>query len=224
MSESPDFSTAATEVRRRSVSCPGHKCPRHPWFAQSWSRALLVPILALALAVGVSCTLGPRRVTSPDRQTQAPPAGHGEKATGLIKPMIPPGRSDAREESSGQDYGSRPTEERTGGAKEPGSPEARKHWEDEKVKRAAVNMAKSFRRARKVKVCYVVDDDEWWVTIYDDLGSSIDLKQYVWDREKEALEPFLVLKRIPRGRMEKHAGEKRPGQACEVINMPARRR
>ena len=92
------------------------------------------------------------------------------------------------------------------------------------MKRAAVTMAKSFPRARKVKVCYVVDDDEWWVTIYDDLGSSIDLKQYVWDREKEALEPFLVLKRIPRSRMEAHAGEKRPGQACEVIDIPVPRR
>ncbi len=224
MSESPDFSTAASEVRGRSVSCPGRDWSPDAWFVQSWCRALLVPILALALTAGVSCTLGPRRVSAPNRQAQAPRPGPGEKATGLIKPMIPPERSDAREDSSAQDYGSHPTKERIGGSAKSGSPEARKRWEDEKVKRAAVSMAKSFPRARKVKVCYAVDDDEWWVTIYDDLGSSIDLKQYVWDREKEALEPFLVLKRIPRSRMEKHAGEKRPGQACEVIDIPARRR
>jgi hypothetical protein len=100
-------------------------------------------------------------------------------------------------------------------------PEKRKHWEDEKVKQAALEMAKSFPGARKIKICYAIDDDEWWITIYDDEGSSIDLKQFVWDREKEILEPFLVLKRIPRTGMERHAREKRPGKACRVIDLPS---
>jgi hypothetical protein len=101
----------------------------------------------------------------------------------------------------------------------PAPSHSKKRWEDEKVKRAALAMAGGFPNARKLKICYVLNDDEWSVTIYDDIGTAIDLKQYFWDRDKESLEPFLVVKRIPRSRLDEYAEKSEPGEACEVIDL-----
>jgi hypothetical protein len=93
----------------------------------------------------------------------------------------------------------------------------RKVWEDQQVKGAAQEMAKSFPAVRKIQVCYQIEADEWWVALCDDMGTEIDVKQFTWNREQEKLEPFLVLKRIPASRLEAHLATKRPGMACEIL-------
>lgn len=99
-----------------------------------------------------------------------------------------------------------------------------KKWEDQKVLNAAVKKAKEFAAPKKIKVCYDVEPDEWWVFIYDDVGNRIDLKQFVWNRNREILEPHLVLSDpIPHSRLDDHLYKKESGRACEVYEVPGER-
>jgi hypothetical protein len=93
-------------------------------------------------------------------------------------------------------------------------------WEDQKIKEAAAELARSFPRVTKIKVCYAVKDDEWWVTLYDNAGAFTELKQYTWNRDLEKLEVFLVLKRIPSSRVPQQLAEEEIGKACEILGAP----
>jgi hypothetical protein len=96
----------------------------------------------------------------------------------------------------------------------------KRQWEDQKIKESAFEVAKGYPNVSKIKICYAVKDDEWWVTLYDDIGAAIDLKQFTWNRELEKLEPFLVLKRIPSNRLQAQLSEEEPGRACEILTVP----
>ena len=92
--------------------------------------------------------------------------------------------------------------------------------EVEEIKQAALNIAKNIDTIAKIRICHVENEDEWWVTLYDDIGPVIDLKQYVWDRDSETLRPFLVLKRISQARFQAQLTAKEPDRRCEVIDPP----
>lgn len=92
-------------------------------------------------------------------------------------------------------------------------------WEDQKVKQAAMELRDAHRSAQKMKLCYAVKDDEWWVIFYEDAASHYELRQYVWDRDRERLDPFLVMKRIPRDRLSQDLSTSEPDRACEVVDL-----
>ena len=97
---------------------------------------------------------------------------------------------------------------------------ARYHDEDHQVKTAARELAKSVGEIEKMKVCYVTKDDEWWVTFYQDIGPVIDVKQYIWNRDLEKFEPFLVLKRISKAKFAAELKREEPGHRCDIISPP----
>jgi hypothetical protein len=100
-----------------------------------------------------------------------------------------------------------------------GRPHEKREWEDQKIKEAAKELSKSFPNVTKIKVCYSVKDDEWWVTLYDKAGAFTELKQYTWNRDQEKLEVFLVLKRIPSTRVQQQLTEEEVGKACDIIEV-----
>lgn len=104
-------------------------------------------------------------------------------------------------------------------AAQPGEKSDETEWEDQKVRHAAMGLRDAHVAAQKMKLCYAVKDDEWWVTFYEDAGSHYELKQYVWERDLERLEPFLVLKRVGKERLEQHLRMGEPDRACEVIDL-----
>jgi hypothetical protein len=108
------------------------------------------------------------------------------------------------------------------GKKESPKPKPANVQEIDRVRDAAREIVKNLDTISKVKICHLKTEDEWWVTLYDDIGSLIDLKQYVWDRESESLTPFLVLKRIPKSRLESHLTAKDSDRVCEVFDPPPR--
>src|SRR5271157_2799402 len=97
---------------------------------------------------------------------------------------------------------------------------AEQEWEDQKVRDAAVVMAKASPEVKKIKICYAVKQHEWWVILYEQGQGFFELKQYIWNKESEKLEPFLVLKRIPAARLQQHLTEEEPGKACEILEFP----
>jgi hypothetical protein len=124
---------------------------------------------------------------------------------GLIKPEIPPEAEQWPEQSA------------TNNA-QPGSA---RHWEDQKVRVAAIRTAESIPSVKKIKICYRSEYNEWWVSLYDDLGPEIDVKTYIWDSEKERLERHLALKTIPAGKLGVELAKNQPGDACELVDPKA---
>jgi hypothetical protein len=89
--------------------------------------------------------------------------------------------------------------------------------EDQLVRTAALALSRTMGPIQKIKLCYVSKDDEWWATFYQDIGSVIDLKQFIWNRESEKFEPFLVLKRIPKSKFAAELKREERGQTCSII-------
>ena len=170
--------------------------------SQAGSQKLIKPYIPgeePARSVQESSRTGPE----PPRASQEPPRMSQEPPRPAVEPpsaqTTPPAR---------------PPVPATGGT--------RTQWEDQKVKNAALEVAKEIPSAKKIKICYIAAQDEWLVIVYDDIGTAIDVKQYFWDREREILKPFLLLKHIAHDRLEREAREKEPGKACEVLDPPAR--
>jgi hypothetical protein len=91
---------------------------------------------------------------------------------------------------------------------------------DEKLDEEAMKLARNLAPVEKVRLCYVRKDDEWWLTVYKDIGSSIDARQFVWNWEKDEFAPFLVLKRIPRSKMEAELNRKDRENTCRLLAPP----
>jgi hypothetical protein len=152
-----------------------------------------------------------------------PPYQAGARYPGSVAPepeATPPGRLVAPPiaQTAPPNVRAAPLDTRAGAPREPQG----KRWEDQKVRTAAVELARGIPTVKKIKICYEVEEGEWWVSLYDDAGTAIDIKQYVWDPESERLEPHLVLNRIPRSQFQRHLKGKQQGRACEIIDPPKR--
>ena len=91
--------------------------------------------------------------------------------------------------------------------------------DDDMVIRAAIAKAKSLGPVSKMKVCYRHEDDEWWIFLYHDIGTMIDVKQFVWSMESEKLRPFLVVKRVSKTKLEKKLQEEEPDSSCQILSL-----
>jgi hypothetical protein len=209
-------------------------------------------ILPLVLAVLIAlsgCVLvsreGTRSVESPSFNGEARPQRGAPRAsdstkpqgTGLVKPYIPEDRArqeKAKTEIRAEDKAQAtpdvttdavPSADTVAYAQPADEPERLPKWEeDQKVRVAALDQASGYPNVKKIKICYAVQDDEWWVILYNDIGKAIDLKQFVWNRKTEALEPHLVIEQISKSRLESHLTKTIPGRGCEILDPPSPRR
>lgn len=92
--------------------------------------------------------------------------------------------------------------------------------ESERVKLEAIDMAENLGGIARMKICHVKEEDEWWAILYKDEGSIIDLKQFVWNRKIEKLEPFLVIRQISRDKLDGDIHKKEPGKTCTPVDVP----
>jgi hypothetical protein len=83
-----------------------------------------------------------------------------------------------------------------------------------------LDLAKGSSAGSKMKICYAVTKDEWWVILYEDAGTVFDVKQYSWNREQNKLEPFLVFKTVPKDQIQENLNSSEPDRACEVLETP----
>lgn len=96
---------------------------------------------------------------------------------------------------------------------------------DEALLEAAIEEAKELIAVEKMKICHKLKENEWWVSIYVDIGGRIDVKQFIWNGELDKLEPFLVLKRIPKRKLAAELKKVDARSTCEVVTLrlPTRR-
>ncbi len=184
---------------------------------------LMVALLVVSMALA-SCLCVPAAAAPPDQPGgYTRQVGADQGSSGLIKPAIPPDSQEAADPNSvaSANRPAGPGDQTP--AAGPANLSQAAGWEDQKVKNAAFEMARSIPSVTKIQVCYALEDDEWWVILYDDLGSAIDVKQFVWNREQELLEPFLVINRIPRGSLDLHLTRRTPDRACQILDRPLSR-
>ncbi len=98
------------------------------------------------------------------------------------------------------------------------TPQSGRQGEIDKVRNAALNQAKFIPNIKKIKMCYAVKDDEWWIILYEQGDGFYELKQYTWNRDEERLESYLVLTRIPTDQLTQNLSAAEPGRACEAFN------
>lgn len=104
----------------------------------------------------------------------------------------------------------------------PSQPEpkaATQEWEDQKIKAVAQGMAAKNPAVKAGKICYSAKTDEWWIVLYEDAGAVYDLKQFVWNRTQEKTEPFLVVKQVPKARLDEHLRQSEPDKSCRPIEL-----
>lgn len=93
----------------------------------------------------------------------------------------------------------------------------------EKLAEDAVRLASEIGSVRGMKLCHDKKNDEWWLFLYkDDLETVIDVKQFVWNWEREEYSPHTVLKRFPKSKFNEQLRRDEPGQVCREIPVPAR--
>ena len=130
-----------------------------------------------------------------------PVTGPREKPDVTQTPRIPPG-----------------TEQRP--VTPPAEPkEVSKEWEDQRIKLAARQLAAQSTGIKKGKICYSVKGDEWWVVLYQDGAEAYEVKQFIWNRDQERLEPFLVVTRIAKNRLDDHLNGSEPNRTCEILDL-----
>ena len=90
--------------------------------------------------------------------------------------------------------------------------------ERERVKEIGVELAQKSQNIKKLKICHDRKNAEWWFTCYEDLGDILDLKQYVWKIDQDQPEPFLVIKRISKDKLQSHLSASDPDKTCRVLD------
>ena len=96
--------------------------------------------------------------------------------------------------------------------------------EEEKVLNVATETVSIVASPAKYTVCYDQEKAEWWLTIYDDIGYAFDVKKFFWNPELEKFEPFLVLSKISKNRLNDEVSKKSDTKKCSVhdVKSPAR--
>lgn len=77
-------------------------------------------------------------------------------------------------------------------------------------------MIKELSSPKKYMICHDEIKDEWSLTVFDDIGNVLDVKQYYWNMETEKMEPFLVLNRIPKSHLKDELSKKGLGKNCST--------
>ena len=222
---------AATGQDNRAYS------PRFLWeafFSVHWVGLWLV-CLATALMLLVGCTATSLGVSGTPKDAQSANVEYRPSAELQPEPLIKaviaeedqqPERSDTspppkpprvEAQTQPQPWKSDAT---SGGSLKESKDSAGKQWEDQRVQQAAMQLAGKNPGVIKLKVCYDINDDEWWVVLFEDHGAMIDLKPFVWNRETGQLEPYLVVRQISSDRLQVHLNEDDPSRPCRVFDPP----
>ncbi len=95
-------------------------------------------------------------------------------------------------------------------------------WEDRRVEAAAMELALKTPGVIKLKICYDLNQDEWWVVLFEDHGPIVEIRPFVWNRDSASFEPFLVVRQIAKDRLQVQLSEDEPSRPCRVVDLPLR--
>jgi gamma-glutamylcyclotransferase (GGCT)/AIG2-like uncharacterized protein YtfP len=93
--------------------------------------------------------------------------------------------------------------------------------EEQEVKIMAKDLARTYPNVKKAKICYDSQEDEWWITLYEDQGFYCELRQYAWSFTENALNKFLRVERVSKKKLAGHLAKKEPRKSCQVLEIEA---
>lgn len=182
-------------------------------------------VLAAAIFAG-SCVKRSAQVKT-DEKTKTEIKEDKKPDSELIKPSLAQeiqksDDSKPETEKSVQEVPTKETRPARGPTKNP--PKKRSSKEEElseepRIILAMKELAQSVGGVTLAKLCYVKDDDEYWILLYRESAGKVDLKQFIWNRHSEIPEPFLVIREFSRGRMNIEMKKNEEGKECKVIKL-----
>ena len=92
----------------------------------------------------------------------------------------------------------------------------------EKLRHDANDLARDVGAVVAMKLCHDKSADEWWLVLYRDTETAIDIRQFIWSLDKDEFTPFLVIKHIPKGKLKDHLTGKEQGKTCVELPAPPR--
>lgn len=101
-------------------------------------------------------------------------------------------------------------------------PPVTSRWEFRAVRDLITELVKDTENVDHVKVCYAAQDNEWWITLYQDRVSVYDLKTYIWSVNHDRPEPYLALKKISKRNLERDLLTADSGCACKALEATKR--
>jgi hypothetical protein len=223
ISSTEDLPDSLKIVRLMAIQRQNWIAFRNSLAQRSRFHSYVVQIILILLAVflfSAGCVRLP--TTTPEA-----PVNKRAQASRLIKVLRPPDRP----EDEWRQWGSIPARQgQPGQSRQPkvrlasrASAEAKKlapQTEESQVQAAARELARRIGSIDGIKMCYVDNDDEWWATFYEDIGTVIDVRQFIWNRGSQRFEPFLVLKRISKRKLAAELNRKDKGRRCSVLPPP----
>lgn len=91
---------------------------------------------------------------------------------------------------------------------------------DPDVRKAALEKAAGLSAVEYMKICRSTDPDQWWVTLYDNIGPFIDVKLHEWKKESRRLQRVLALKQVMHSKLEAELRKSGGDGRCEVFYRP----
>jgi len=88
--------------------------------------------------------------------------------------------------------------------------------EEERVRSIAEVLAKRTPKVAYMKLCCDRKRNEWWITLYQDAGFRLELKQFIWNKTQDKAEAFAVLRYVSRGHLKEHLAESTPEKPCKA--------
>lgn len=92
----------------------------------------------------------------------------------------------------------------------------------EKLRHDADDLARDVGAVVAMKLCHDKKADEWWLVLYRDTETAIDIRQFIWSLNKDEYTPFLVIKHISKGKLRDHLTGKEQGKTCVELPAPPR--
>ena len=189
---------------------------------------LAVMVFAAFLAISASCVKrsAPVGVDPKSKTEKQEEEKKAEKE--LVKPALDSEKTKADEKKPEtlkpqEDTTSTKSKTAQGPVKNPKTKD-RKTKDSEETEESAIipalkELAQSVGGVTLAKLCYVKEDDEWWIMLYRESAGKVDLKQFIWNRHSEKPEPFLVIREFSRGRMNIEMKKNEEGKECKVIKL-----
>ena len=175
------------------------------------TRAFLDPhrwVLALSLALVFMLFLGcaasgrqmAKKTPEPEEKLASSNSNVPEKAE---KAAVKPGHTRKTEQK--KQSRSEKTERKSG------------RTELEIVRDIAIGLAKKHAPVDQMRLCYAKKTREWWITLFRNEGHVLELKQYIWNKLEDKLDPFCVEKRIAKDALADYLSEQPRGRECSAF-------
>lgn len=87
----------------------------------------------------------------------------------------------------------------------------------DRVRDIAIELSEQHAPVEQMRVCYAKKEREWWITLFQDKGQTLELVQFIWNSANDKLDPYCVEKFIARDALDDYLFESKPERECSAF-------